>query len=51
MIRLDVVLNFELEREILGFGENIEVIAPRNLRDRIKRRVHKNMQQYTKEIE
>ena len=51
MIRLDVVLNFEPEREILGFGENIEVIAPRNLRDRIKRRVHKNMQQYTKEIE
>jgi len=51
MIRLDVVLNFELEREILGFGENIEVIAPRNLRDRIKRRVHKNLQQYTKEIE
>jgi len=28
MIRLDVVLNFELEREILGFGEGIKVIRP-----------------------
>ncbi|MBS1567653.1 MAG: WYL domain-containing protein, partial [Bacteroidetes bacterium] len=26
--RIDVVLNFELEREILGFGENIKVLAP-----------------------
>jgi len=25
---IDVVLNFELEREILGFGENIKVLAP-----------------------
>ncbi|UIR55551.1 WYL domain-containing protein [Sphingobacterium sp. SRCM116780] len=49
LIRLDVVLNFELEREILGFGENMEVIAPRHLRERIKRRIEKNLKQYSKE--
>jgi len=39
LIRLDVVLNFELEREILGFGEAIKVIAPRNLQSRIRQRL------------
>ncbi|GGH20614.1 WYL domain-containing protein [Sphingobacterium alkalisoli] len=38
LIRMDVVLNFELERELIGFGECIEVLAPKILRDRIKRR-------------
>ncbi|GAL76002.1 hypothetical protein JCM19275_2134 [Nonlabens ulvanivorans] len=33
-----VNLNFELERLILGFGESIEVLKPRNLRQRIKRK-------------
>ncbi|TYR32602.1 WYL domain-containing protein [Sphingobacterium phlebotomi] len=46
LIRLDVVLNFELEREILGFGECIKVLAPKILRDRIKRRSYKMLQQY-----
>ncbi|HEX9510550.1 MAG TPA: WYL domain-containing protein [Puia sp.] len=39
LIRIDVVLNFELEREILGFGESIKVLAPRLLASRIKRRL------------
>ena len=34
-ITLDVQLNFELEREILGFGDSIEVISPPGLRNRI----------------
>jgi len=41
ILRIDVVLNFELEREILGFGENIKVIAPRALASRIKKRLEK----------
>ncbi len=49
LIRLDVVLNFELEREILGFGESMKVLAPKNLVDRIKRRTRKMLQQYTEE--
>ena len=39
IIRLDVVLNFELEREILGFGENIKVLGPKILQRNIKRRL------------
>ncbi|OJU77849.1 MAG: WYL domain-containing protein [Bacteroidetes bacterium 47-18] len=40
-IRIDVVLNFELEREILGFGESIKVLAPRLLQKKIKMRIEK----------
>ncbi|PTB97326.1 WYL domain-containing protein [Marivirga lumbricoides] len=32
---LNVQINFELEREILGFGDSIEVIKPEKLRSRI----------------
>lgn len=39
IIRLDVVLNFELEREILGFGESVKVLGPRILSNRIERRL------------
>lgn len=46
-IRLDVVLNFELEREILGFGEAVKVLAPRNLQNRIMKRVQKMYQHYS----
>lgn len=33
---LDVQLNFELEREILGFGDHVKVIAPERLKRRIR---------------
>lgn len=38
-IRIDVIPNFELEREILGFGENVKVISPSNLRRKIQKRL------------
>lgn len=38
IIRIDVVLNFELEKEILGFGECVKVLAPRQLVSRICKR-------------
>ncbi|WP_316751659.1 WYL domain-containing protein [Pedobacter gandavensis] len=47
--RIDVVLNFELEREILGFGECLKVLAPRNLASRIKKRLIQSAQQYETE--
>jgi predicted DNA-binding transcriptional regulator YafY len=40
-IRIDVVLNFELEREILGFGEQMSVVAPRLLAVKIRKRLEK----------
>lgn len=33
--RIDVIMNLELERELLGFGSSVEVIGPRLLRKRI----------------
>jgi predicted DNA-binding transcriptional regulator YafY len=39
IIRIDVVLNFELEREILGFGECMKVLAPRFLAKKLQRRL------------
>jgi predicted DNA-binding transcriptional regulator YafY len=35
-INLKVKLNFELDREILGFGAGVEVLAPERLRKKIK---------------
>lgn len=35
---INVIWNFELEREILGFGEFIEVLSPSRLRNKIKMR-------------
>jgi len=46
MIRLDVVLNFELEREILGFGEGVKVISPRILQGRVKKRIERMIDLY-----
>src|SRR5687768_234475 len=36
VIGVQVQLNFELEREILGFGDHVKVIAPEKLKRRIK---------------
>ncbi|MNL31859.1 hypothetical protein D3C87_1536730 [compost metagenome] len=46
VIRIDVVLNFELEREILGFGECMKVLSPRLLASRIKKRLVQSAAQY-----
>lgn len=46
IFRIDVVLNFELEREILGFGECLKVLAPRNLASMIKKRLLRSAEQY-----
>ncbi len=39
IIGIKVILNFELEREILGFGEVMKVLAPKLLVKKIKRRI------------
>lgn len=38
-IQVSVHLNFEFERLILGFGDTIEVLAPRRLKNRIKKKL------------
>lgn len=47
IIRIEVVLNFELEREILGFGECMKVLAPRPLKSRVAQRMKKALGLYT----
>jgi len=49
IVRIDVIPNFELEREILGFGECVEVLGPRNLKRLIQYRVAKNNRIYNTE--
>lgn len=44
---IDVVWNFELEREILGFGEQIRILRPRRLYNRIVARHHKAIAMYS----
>jgi len=42
-----VIWNFELEREILGFGEQVKVLSPRRLAGKINSRMKKALAQYT----
>ncbi|GGB69663.1 WYL domain-containing protein [Flavobacterium suaedae] len=46
IVKLDVHINFELERLILGFGECIEVIKPRLLRRKIRKKHEKAVALY-----
>ena len=42
-----VILNFELERELLGFGAKMRVLGPRVLVKQIKAQLTKTMENYT----
>jgi len=46
IISIHVVINFELEREILGFGECIKVLSPRILSQKIKKRLQAGTEKY-----
>lgn len=46
VIRIDVTLNFELEREILGFGDMMKVLSPRNLQSIIRKRLQSAAERY-----
>jgi predicted DNA-binding transcriptional regulator YafY len=46
LITLDIIPNYELESLILSFGEEVEVLHPKSLRDKIKKRVELNFSNY-----
>lgn len=46
-----VTWNFELEREILGFGEQIEVLSPKRLRNKIAWRIARMGEKYSNDNE
>ena len=50
VFKIFVQLNFELERELLGFGENLKVISPRRLKGRIKNRINMSLGLYENDI-
>lgn len=50
IITLNVQPNFELEREILGFGDHIKVISPSRLRSKIKERLNHAIDLYSTEL-
>jgi predicted DNA-binding transcriptional regulator YafY len=49
-ISMEVQLNFELEKEILGLGEGIKVLAPERLKRQIKERLYDAVDAYETEI-
>lgn len=51
IINLKVQLNFELEREILGYGNGMIVIAPEGLRRRISKKLQQSVFNYTNRTE
>ncbi|MBR8763626.1 hypothetical protein IX335_000841 [Porphyromonas levii] len=48
VISIELILNLELERVILGYGSHVEVIAPKKLRDRIANQILFAATRYTK---
>jgi predicted DNA-binding transcriptional regulator YafY len=47
LFSIDVIWNFELERELLGFGEHIKIISPKRLVKRITNRTQQALAQYS----
>lgn len=49
LVEITVRPNYELEREIIGFGETVEVLAPQTLRNRIAHRIAEMHRKYSPE--
>lgn len=48
LFSIDVVLNHELERDLLGYGEGITVISPQSLVEKLEERLRKTIENYEK---
>lgn len=46
VVTIDVYLNYELEQQILSFGEKVKVLEPVELKDKIKRRLTEAAKNY-----
>jgi predicted DNA-binding transcriptional regulator YafY len=46
---IEVIWNFELEREILGFGEQVKVLSPKRLSGKIQSRMKHTLSKYSEE--
>ena len=46
IVQFQLKPNFELEQEILSLGENAIILSPTDLRDKIRTRIEKNLENY-----
>ena len=46
VFQLEVILNYELEKDFLGFGESIQVLSPKSLRDSVAKRLRAAAKNY-----
>lgn len=46
IIQIEVIINFELERLILGFGEGMKVLKPNHLRKRMIKKFEQGLEKY-----
>lgn len=46
IVHLHVIINYELEQLLLSFGENVKVLSPTLLQEKIKARIEKSLQNY-----
>jgi predicted DNA-binding transcriptional regulator YafY len=46
LFSIEVIPNYELEKNILSFGEELEVIEPKSFRDKLQDRIFKMFQKY-----
>lgn len=47
---IDVIINFELQRDIMGYGEHLTVLSPQHLADEIRSRAEKIAKNYEKNV-
>jgi predicted DNA-binding transcriptional regulator YafY len=45
-LKIKVILNYELERLILSYGESVKVVAPQFLKEKINERLLKAIENY-----
>lgn len=46
VITIEVIPNYELMKKLLSFGERIEVLSPKPLREEIMKKIEKNLENY-----
>ncbi len=45
-VKINVVLNYELEMKLLSFGENVKILTPLDLKNRIVKRIKESLKGY-----
>lgn len=46
VVEINVIINYELEQNLLSFGEKAKVLSPKHLKDKIKYRIAENLKKY-----